>query len=109
MKLKPASTKASSTAKEAFSSALQPKTLPPSPSGATMRSDRPIDRFSINALHKSKMKPGARPRPAGVSCWSKYQGFSSDRIAQCLLAHAGLAHLLDRRVVEKVGRDVAHL
>src|SRR5580658_10926676 len=44
MKLSPAATNASSTAKDALSSAVQPKTLPPRHSGATCKAERPRGR-----------------------------------------------------------------
>src|SRR3954452_18192336 len=45
MALRPAPTKRSSRSKEVFSSAVQPKTLPPRTSGAMERSVRPRRRF----------------------------------------------------------------
>src|SRR5690606_27362927 len=47
MALKPRSTKRSSSLNEVASSAVQPKTLPPSTSGAISRPERPSVRFSM--------------------------------------------------------------
>ena len=47
MKSKPLSTNRSRIAKDAASSAVQPKTLPPRQNGATVRSERPMRRLSM--------------------------------------------------------------
>src|SRR3954468_5631075 len=60
MKLPPPATKASSTAKDAFSSAVQPNTLPPRQTGETLSPLRPISRISMGSAFPGLLGLGLR-------------------------------------------------
>src|SRR5512140_1859514 len=56
MKLKPASSHASSSENDVASSAVQPNTLPPKHSGETFRGERPSVLYSIGVSSSSQFK-----------------------------------------------------
>src|SRR5678816_3396977 len=67
MRLKPASTKASSSANEAGSSTVQPKTLPPNAIGAVSRAERP----SLRRIIAGSRWQGAQPHGGSAYCFNR--------------------------------------
>src|SRR5215470_4086448 len=91
MKLPPDPVKSSSTANDAFSSAVQPNTLPPRQTGETLRPLRPSSRISISvptskrqeqqqaALIRSREVLGTSPQAALFNRNGRNEAGDSDR------------------------------